>query len=330
MDQRVAVVIPAYNGSALLPETLDSIVGQTLPPAEIVVVDDGSPQSLDGCIRTYEPKGVRFLRMPNRGVNAARNTGAEVTNSPWLAFCDQDDIWLPRKLERQMELLNQAQDCQYCICDLRNFSTDGLAERSHFDFAPPGYWDVARRDYGPAGFVIDRNMFTDFLTFQPALPATALLGREFFKTMGGWNLETSKYCTNDFEFHLLCANQPPIAVVPEVLVHYRRHAGNWSADELKQDFGGVEILEYMLSRYEVARHHEGRLRKEIEQRTLECADRAFFEGRLDLFREYLGKVPLRRRPVRLIARDLLIRVLPEQAFRTVRTRVRTARSKFPA
>ena len=329
MDQ-VAVTIPAYNGSALLAETLDSILGQTLPPAEIIVVDDGSPESLDECIRLYEPKGVRFLRTPNRGVNAARNTGVEATSSPWVAFCDQDDIWLPQKLERQMELLARAPDCQYCICDFRNFSTDGLAERSHFDFAPPGFWDERRRDFGAAGFVIERNMFTDFLTFQPAITATPLMGRKFFKKVGGWNEETSKYSAQDFEFHLLCANQPPIAVVPEVFMHYRRHAANWSADELLQDFSGVEILEYMLSRHEVARQHEGRLRNEIEQRTLGCADRAFFEGRLTLFHEYLGKVPRRVRPARLIARDLLSRALPEQTLGAIRRSVRTVRRRASA
>ena len=106
---QVAVVIPAYNAAPLLPETLDSILGQTLPPAEIVVVDDGSTDDMDGCVRTYEPKGVRFVRTPNRGVNAARNTGASATSSPWLAFTDSDDVWLPRKLERQMELLAQRQ-----------------------------------------------------------------------------------------------------------------------------------------------------------------------------------------------------------------------------
>jgi hypothetical protein len=84
----------------------------------------------------------------------------------------------------------------------------------------------------------------------------------------------------------------------------------------------------MLSRYEVARRHEGRLRKEIEQRTLACADRAFFEGRLSLFREYLGKVPLRRRPARLVARDLLTRALPEQALDTIRRSVRTVRNRL--
>jgi hypothetical protein len=179
-----------------------------------------------------------------------------------------------------------------------------------------------------AGFVIDRNMFTDFLTFQPAITATPLMAREFFKKVGGWNPESSKHNAQDFEFHLLCANQPPIAVVPEVLMHYRRHAENWSADELLQDSSGIDILEYMLSRYEVARRHEGRLRKEIEQRTLACADRAFFEGRLSLFREYLGKVPLRRRPARLVARDLLTRTLPEQALDTIRRSVRTVRNRL--
>jgi glycosyltransferase involved in cell wall biosynthesis len=300
-----------------------------MPAAEIVVVDDGSTDNLDDCIRVYEPKGVRFVRTPNRGVNAARNTGAAVTSSPWLAFTDADDIWLPRKLERQMELLAQVPDCQECICDFRFFSSAGLMEKSHFDSAPAGFWDVGRRDFGGSGFVIDRNLFIDFLTFQPVQPSAMLIGRERFEKVGVWNEEMSGNRSQDIEFHLLSANQPPLGVVPEVLVHYRRHASNMTADNLVANYQGAEVLEYMLSRYEVARQHEGRLREEIEQRRLDCADWAFFDGRMDLFREYLGKVPLRRRPARLVARDLLSRALPEQSLNAIRGSVRVARRKDP-
>ena len=330
MDQRVAVIIPAYNGSTLLPETLDSILGQTLPAAEIVVVDDGSTDDLDECIRQYEPKGVRFLRTPNRGVNAARNAGAGATSSPWLAFTDQDDLWLPHKLRRQMDLLECAPDCQYCISDFRRFSTDGLAEKSHFDAAPAGYWGAGRRDFGAAGLVIDRNMFIDFLTFQPVLPSAMLIGREWYRKIGSWNEKISRYTAQDLELHLLCANQPPLAIVPEVLVHYRRHDGNWSADDLLAGFSGVDILEYMLLKYEVTRQHDGRLREEIERRTLACADWAFFEGRMNLFHEYLGKIPLHRRPIRLIARDWISRALPERPFRAAVRCLRTARNRLSA
>ena len=323
----VAVVIPAYNAAHLLPETLDSVLNQTLPVAEIVVVDDGSTDDIDACVRAYEPKGVRFIRTPNRGVNAARNTGAAETTSPWLSFTDSDDVWLPRKMERQMALLAQAPDCQECICDFRPFSKAGLAEQSHFDLAPAGFWDEGRRDFGPLGFVIDRNMFVDFLTYQPVQPSAMLIGRERFEKVGVWNEEISRNRSQDIEFHLLCANQPPLAVVPEVLVHYRRHSLNMTSDDLVANFHGALVLEYMVSRYDVARQHEARLREEIEQRTLACADWAFFDGRMNLFREYLAKVPLQRRPARLIARDLLSRALPEQTFDAIRRSVRTVRGR---
>jgi glycosyltransferase involved in cell wall biosynthesis len=272
---------------------------------------------------------VRFVRTPNRGVNAARNTGAAATDSPWLAFTDSDDLWLPRKLERQMELLAQAPDCQECICDFRPFSTAGLAEKSHFDSAPAGFWEEGRRDFGAAGFVIDRNLFIDFLTFQPVQPSAMLIGRQRCKEVGGWNEEMSRNRSQDIEFHLLSANLPPLAVVPEVLVHYRRHADNMTADNLVANYHGAEVLEYMLSRYDVARQHEGRFRQEIEQRRLACSEWAFFEGRMHLFHDYLEKVPLQRRPARLIARDLLSRALPGPALGAVRRGVRTAKSKIP-
>lgn len=330
MDQKVAVIIPTYNGSALLPETLDSILSQTLPAAEIIVVDDGSPEGLDECISVYERKGVRFIRTPNRGVSAARNTGAESTTSPWLAFLDHDDIWLPHKLKREMDLLRQVPDCRYCISDFRSFSVTGFAQQSHFELAPLRYWEGGRHDYGTAGFVLERNMFEDYLTFYPTLPSTSLIGRELYEEIGGWNPETSRYRAQDFEFHLLCANHPPVAVVPEVLVHYRRHPGNWSDDQLLQAFGCVEIVEYMLSKYELGRQHEGSLRKALELKTRDCADRAFYDRRLTLFHQYLIRLPLRRRTARLIARDVLTHALPERVVTALGRSIRMLKNRFSA
>ena len=88
-------------------------------------------------------------------------------------------------------------------------------------------------------------------------------------------------------------------------MHYRRHPGNMSRDELGQDWSGVQILQKMLRESPAAQQHADRLRSEIHTRTLECAARAFYENRLDLFRQYLELIPLHRRPPMLHAKYLL-------------------------
>lgn len=97
----VSVVIPFYRGQETVGRALDSLARQSVPPREVVVVDDGSDPP-------YRPEGeglpfpVRVVRHgENRGIPAARNTGIEAADQPWVAFLDQDDEWLPGKLERQ-------------------------------------------------------------------------------------------------------------------------------------------------------------------------------------------------------------------------------------
>jgi glycosyltransferase involved in cell wall biosynthesis len=100
-----AVVIPAYQAAATLAQALDSIVAQTLPPQQIVVVDDGSPDAdeLAGIVARYGG-AVQLLRQANAGPASARNTGVRATSAPWVAFLDADDTWLPHKMQAQMPL----------------------------------------------------------------------------------------------------------------------------------------------------------------------------------------------------------------------------------
>jgi hypothetical protein len=225
-------------------------------------------------------------------------------------------------------VLRLAPDCEYCIVDFQFFNEKGLMERTKFSHAPADYWDPPRRDFGEAGFVLDRNMFLEFLRFQPAVTATVLMSKEQFGRVGGWNEETSSNMAQDFEFHLICASHPPIAIVPEVLVHYRRHSLNWSADELRQDFEGVELLEYMITKYPLARQHEAAFREGIMTRTIGCADRAFYDERYDFFQQMMRRIPWSRRPVSLSARYLLT-LLTGPLFPFIHKEVRRLKGTTP-
>ncbi len=325
MRTDAAVIIPVYNRLSLLGYTLDAIVSQTLPPAEVIVVDDGSQEDVSGFIRGYGRPAVRCVRTQNRGVNAARNTGAAEARSHWISFCDSDDIWLPRKLERQFELLRLASDCEYCLVDFQPFNEQGLAGPNKFSYAKPKFWRNSRKDYGDAGFVFDKDMFLGFLDFQPAITSTVLLSKAQFAKSGGWNEAMSLNPAQDFEFHLMCAHHPPVGIVPEVLMHYRVHGLNWSADALSQDLASVEILESMLERHELAKQHGARFRQEIDRRTIETADRAFHEERFVFFQEVMRKLPLSRRPARLLARYMLT-LLPDPVFSAIHRRLKGTRS----
>ncbi len=100
----VSVIIPTYNRKETLLRALRSVLHQTRPPEEIIVVDDGSTDGT-GAVVQQEFPSVRYLRQENRGISAARNRGIREASGEWVAFLDSDDEWLPRKLERQLEAL---------------------------------------------------------------------------------------------------------------------------------------------------------------------------------------------------------------------------------
>lgn len=99
---RISVVIPAYNAAAFITETINSARAQTLAPLEIIVVDDGS---VDDTAAVAEALGCRVIRQANGGVCVARNVGILAATGDWIALLDHDDLWAPRKLERQADAL---------------------------------------------------------------------------------------------------------------------------------------------------------------------------------------------------------------------------------
>lgn len=99
---RVSVVIPAYNSVNTIINTLESVVNQTVPVDEIIVVDDGSRDETVAVIRRHYPR-VQVISQANAGPAAARNHGIRKSRNQWVALLDADDSWLPGKIERQLQ-----------------------------------------------------------------------------------------------------------------------------------------------------------------------------------------------------------------------------------
>jgi glycosyltransferase involved in cell wall biosynthesis len=102
---RVSVLIPCFNSEKFIAETLESVLGQTWPNIEIIVVDDGSHDSSDQEVERFASRGVRLLRQDNRGAGAARNSALRASNGTFIQFLDSDDIISPTKIEIQMRRL---------------------------------------------------------------------------------------------------------------------------------------------------------------------------------------------------------------------------------
>lgn len=104
---KISVVIPARNRAHILPRCLDSVLGQTYPAAEIIVVDDRSTDNTREVVASYLDRGVIYARLPKgMGAQAARNHGVRIARFEWVAFQDSDDLWLPHKLALQVGVLS--------------------------------------------------------------------------------------------------------------------------------------------------------------------------------------------------------------------------------
>ncbi len=124
MVQSISVVIPARNASATLGRAIESVLAQTFPPHEIIVVDDGSSDDSATIARAYPSVEVITLR-DGRGAAAARNAGVRAAQGEWIAFLDADDEWLPEKLGKQAARIEPGQSMIFCASE--EFGPDGTS-----------------------------------------------------------------------------------------------------------------------------------------------------------------------------------------------------------
>lgn len=185
----------------MLPRAIDSVLSQSRPVEEIVVVDDGSTDDTRSMLEQRYPDRVRYIRQDNAGVSAARNRGMAMSTGRYLALLDSDDEWLPEKTGRQVEWLEARPDFGMVLCDV--YRVD------------PHYRPIdvfqRRKIIKEDGWVL-RHVLQD-----PAFaPSSALLKREVFGRTGGF--DESLRTAEDLDFLLRAARQWQVGVVEEALV----------------------------------------------------------------------------------------------------------------
>lgn len=114
-----SVVVPAYNATRTIAATIGSILRQSRPDLELIVVDDGSSDGTPDLVRDLgrNDDRLRLVEQPNQGTAGARNTGADQARADLIAFLDNDDMWMPRYLERMKAALDRAPDAGFGYTD---------------------------------------------------------------------------------------------------------------------------------------------------------------------------------------------------------------------
>ena len=126
-NDTISCIVPVFNQAHFLPAALDSIFAQSLPVCEVIVIDDGSSDDVQGVVEKYAHE-VMFIQQANAGPAAARNRGIERANGEWLSFLDSDDLWHENKLEIQMQLMQSRPELDYCLTYKQHFWEQSMAE----------------------------------------------------------------------------------------------------------------------------------------------------------------------------------------------------------
>jgi len=168
----VSVIIPTHNRLDFLRESLRSVFGQTLPPLEVLVSDDGSTDGTAAMAAAEFPL-AQVLAQPNRGPSAARNLGIRHARGDWLAFLDSDDLWQPRKLERQLAELSRRPRFRIAYTDeiwiRRGVRVNpGKVHRKYSGWIFPRCLPLCI--ISPSSVIIHRDVFEEAGRFDEALP----------------------------------------------------------------------------------------------------------------------------------------------------------------
>jgi glycosyltransferase involved in cell wall biosynthesis len=205
----ITVVVAAYNSAPWIEQQLESVLAQTCPPAEVIVIDDGSTD--DTAERAAMP-GVRVLSQANAGAPAAFNRGFELSREPYVALCAADDVWDPRKLERQAETLRRHPEIDLSFGHMRTFGG------AHADY---------RRPLCGTGILDSDALLHEMFACNVLAAPTAVIRRELWERLGGFRLDLPG---EDYEFWLRALTAGAICHYdPSILMHYRVHGQSLSA-----------------------------------------------------------------------------------------------------
>jgi len=166
----ISTIMAAYNGERYLAQALDSVLAQTLPPREVIVVDDGSTDGTPEVLRAYATH-VRILRQQNCGPARALNFALAAASGAAFAFLDQDDLWVPDKLRIQSEALLAEEDLEAVFGAVQQFVSSDVDFRTARDYVVPNRPQpgiskntllIRRNAFDRIGRFEERNRVTDF------------------------------------------------------------------------------------------------------------------------------------------------------------------------
>lgn len=225
---RISVVIPTYNRASLLDRALKSVMAQTRPADEIIVVDDGSIDATAKLIESTYKNSVEYVYQHNRGVSSARNTGIRKAKGNWIALLDSDDEWKANKLESQLAAVEKQLEYDFCHTNeiwIRNGKRVNAMNKHEKS----------------GGYIFDKC-----LPLCAISPSSVIIRKTVFDEIGLFDEELP--ACEDYDFWLrYCCEKPVLYLDKPLLTKYGGHEDQLSKKYLGMDYFRLQSLVKLMS-----------------------------------------------------------------------------------
>lgn len=205
----VAIVVPAFNAESYIQETLLSILSSTFRDFVLVVVNDGSTDRTESIVREIKDDRVILINRANAGMSSSRNYGIDLVDSEYIALCDADDLWHPRKLELQIGVMSSGVETDFCYTGFNKyFDGDDL-----LGFQQSQVTDEI--DQSLSGYIYHKMLLTNW-----PLPSSVVFRRSLWNALG--HFLCLDHQTDDWEYFVRASRLFKFAKLKSRLVLYRQ------------------------------------------------------------------------------------------------------------
>ena len=261
----VSVIIHTYNNEKFIAETVESVLNQTYKDYEIIVVDDGSEDGTRDALIPYMQK-IRYHYKENGGIASAKNAGISLSETEFVAFLDHDDLWVPDKLQLQMEHFNENPQIGLVYAKYTSFR-DGKELRT-------------KPEKGYSGWIFKELLAKSFIQ-----TSTVVVKRECLDAVGPYDETFS--LGDEYDMFLRIAQKFQCGFVDKGLTRYRVHDTNASNNDFLFDNENLGVYKKIYNNFTDLDGVEKKiLRKRIARYSMKVAEGLYTQGKLEESKEY--------------------------------------------
>lgn len=274
MAPRFSVLIAVYNGESFIARAIESVLAQTYPAHEIIVINDGSKDNTEEVLKGFGQR-IRFRTIPNGGVANARNQGISMATGDWIAFLDADDVWKKEKLQVHREYSLQFPDVGFSCCNYVVYNSYLKREVEHFE--------VLKGHQVAFNSSIDGDKALKLLAELNFVgtASTVVIKKDVLDCVGLFN--TNYKQAEDYELWMRAAMVTNFTVLSQVLVEKKIHATNLTNDIYEMYFFQEMVMIAFMSKYgEYIDNHQLKpvFLDTLSRVDLKLADLSFNAGRV--------------------------------------------------